>query len=130
MDESGAAIATVAAQAISIVMSLIILAKQELPFKLTKKDFLFSSELKRFLQIDFPIAAQELMTQISFLALIAFINNIGLVASGGYGVANKIVSFVMLIPSSLTQSMSSFVAQNIGAGKKDRRGKPYIRECP
>lgn len=123
MDESGAAIATVAAQAISVVMSLIILAKQELPFKLTKKDFLFSSELKRFLQIGFPIAAQELMTQISFLALIAFINNIGLVASGGYGVANKIVSFVMLIPSSLTQSMSSFVAQNIGAGKKDRARK-------
>ena len=63
------------------------------------------------------------MTQISFLALIAFINNLGLEASGGYGVANKIVSFVMLVPSSLVQSMSSFVAQNIGAGRRDRARK-------
>ena len=60
------------------------------------------------------------MTQISFLALIAFINNIGLEASGGYGVANKIVTFVMLIPSSIMQSLSSFIAQNVGAGKEDR----------
>ena len=123
MDESGAAIATVAAQAISVVLSLAILRRQKLPFTLTKDDFIFSGELRRFLRIGFPMAAQELMTQISFLALIAFINNLGLEASGGYGVANKIVSFVMLVPSSLVQSMSSFVAQNIGAGRRDRARK-------
>ena len=123
MDESGAAIATVAAQAISVVLSLVILRRQKLPFTLTKDDFIFSGELRRFLRIGFPMAAQELMTQISFLALIAFINNLGLEASGGYGVANKIVSFVMLVPSSLVQSMSSFVAQNIGAGRRDRARK-------
>ena len=120
MDERGAAIATVAAQALSVVLSLIILRKEKLPFTIRRKDMRLSRELWSFIRIGSPIALQELMTQISFLALIAFINNIGLEASGGYGVANKIVTFVMLIPSSIMQSLSSFIAQNVGAGKEDR----------
>lgn len=66
------------------------------------------------------MALQEFLTQISFLALCAFVNRLGLAASSGYGVASKIVSFAMLIPSALMQSMASFVSQNIGAGKQKR----------
>ena len=56
----------------------------------------------------------------SFLALCAFVNRLGLEASSGYGVACKIVNFAMLIPSALMQSMASFVSQNVGAGKPKR----------
>jgi Na+-driven multidrug efflux pump len=63
---------------------------------------------------------QEFLTQVSFLALCAFVNRLGLEASSGYGVACKIVNFAMLIPSSLMQSMASFVSQNVGAGNKKR----------
>ena len=63
---------------------------------------------------------QEFLTQVSFLALCAFVNRLGLEASSGYGVACKIVNFAMLIPSSLMQSMASFVSQNVGAGKSKR----------
>lgn len=120
MDERGAAAATVGAQVISVILSLIILRKQKLPFTVRRSDIRFSKEMLSFLRVGSPIALQELMTQISFLALIAFINNIGLEASSGYGVANKITTFVMLIPSSLMQSLSSFIAQNVGAGREDR----------
>lgn len=57
------------------------------------------------------------------LILCAIINGMGLEASSGYGIAQKVVSFIMLIPSSLMQSMSAFVAQNVGAGKEDRARK-------
>ena len=57
------------------------------------------------------------------MILCAIINGIGLEASSGYGIAQKVVSFVMLIPSSLMQSMSAFVAQNVGAGKEERARK-------
>lgn len=67
-----------------------------------------------------PLALQEVLTQASFLALCAFVNRLGLTASSGYGVASKIVSFAMLIPSALMQSMASFVAQNVGASKPKR----------
>ena len=120
MDAAGAAIATVAAQALSVVFALILLVKMKLPFTITKKDFRLNVQCKRFLQIGLPLALQECLTQISFLALCAFVNRLGLEASSGYGVACKIVNFAMLVPSSLMQSMASFVSQNIGAGKKKR----------
>jgi putative MATE family efflux protein len=123
LDTAGAAIATVAAQAVSVILSLLIIRRQELPFAMTKKDVCFNPEIGRFVRVGCPIAFQEVMTQLSFLALCAFINRLGLNASSGYGVSNKIVNFVMLIPSALMQSMSSFVAQNVGAGDEKRARK-------
>lgn len=120
MNVVGAALATVIAQAVSVVLSLIIIKKQPLPFTIKRSDISFNPEIFRFIRVGAPIAFQELMTQVSFLALCAFINRLGLEASSGYGVANKITSFVMLIPSAIMQSLSSFIAQNVGAGKEKR----------
>ena len=123
---AGAALATVMAQAVSVVLSLVIIRKRELPFTLRKEDIRFHAEIKKFVQVGTPIAFQEILTQLSFLALCAFINRLGLDASSGYGVANKIVSFVMLVPGSLMQSMASFVAQNVGAGQETRARKAMV----
>ena len=120
MDAVGAAIATVAAQACSVVFAVILLLKKQLPFTITKKDFRLNIQCRRFLEIGLPLALQEFLTQVSFLALCAFVNRLGLEASSGYGVACKIVNFAMLIPSALMQSMASFVSQNVGAGKLKR----------
>ena len=120
MDAAGAAIATVTAQALSVVFAVMLLLKKDLPFAITKKDFRLNPQCRKFLKIGLPLALQEFLTQISFLALCAFVNRLGLEASSGYGVACKIVNFAMLVPSSLMQSMASFVSQNIGAGKKKR----------
>ena len=120
MDAAGAAIATVAAQACSVVFAVILLMKKQLPFEITKKDFRLNIQCQRFLEIGLPLALQEFLTQISFLALCAFVNRLGLEASSGYGVACKIVNFAMLVPSALMQSMASFVSQNVGAGKLKR----------
>lgn len=120
MDAAGAAIATVTAQALSVVFAVILLIKKDLPFKITKKDFRLNPQCKKFLKIGLPLALQEFLTQVSFLALCAFVNRLGLEASSGYGVACKIVNFAMLVPSALMQSMASFVSQNVGAGKTKR----------
>ena len=116
-------LATVAAQALSVVFAIVILIKKELPFKIARKDFGLNSQCKKFLKIGLPLALQEFLTQMSFLALCAFVNRLGLEASSGYGVACKIVNFAMLVPSALMQSMASFVSQNIGAGKAKRAKK-------
>jgi putative MATE family efflux protein len=130
LNVAGAAIATIFAQAVSVFLSLIIIRRQKLPFHMTKADIRFNPEVKNFLRLGAPIALQELLTNISFLALCAFINRLGLEASSGYGVANKIVSFVMLVPSSLMQSMASFVGQNVGAGEEKRaRQAMYCGMC-
>lgn len=120
MNVTGAALATVFAQAVSVILSLVIIRRQKLPFAMTKEDITFNPEIRNFLTVGTPIALQEVLTQFSFLALVAFINKLGLDASSGYGVANKIVSFIMLVPGALMQSMSAIVAQNVGAGKELR----------
>ncbi len=120
MDAAGAALATVFAQTVSVVCAVIMLFKKKLPFSVTRKDFRFNAQCRAFLRIGLPLALQECLTQLSFLALCAFVNRLGLEASSGYGVASKIVNFAMLVPSALMQSMASFVSQNVGAGNPKR----------
>ena len=56
----------------------------------------------------------------SFLVIQALVNSMGTTASAGVGVGEKVCTFIMLVPSAYTQSMSAFVAQNRGAGRMDR----------
>lgn len=123
LDAAGAAIATVCAQAVSVVCAVVLLLKKHLPFAIRRSDFSFNHQCGKFLGIGLPLALQEFLTQASFLALCAFVNRLGLEASSGYGVACKIVNFAMLIPSSLMQSMASFVSQNVGASNPKRARK-------
>lgn len=120
LDAAGAAAATVLAQACSVVFAIGILVKKHLPFTIARNDFKWNAQCGKFLRIGLPLAFQEVLTQLSFLALCAFVNRLGLEASSGYGVACKIVNFAMLVPSALMQSLASFVSQNVGAGKEKR----------
>ncbi len=121
MDVAGAALATVLAQFVSVIISLFVLARQKLEITFTKNQLrIYKQELTHILGTGIPIALQETTVQISFLVINSIVNGMGLMPSAGYGVAQKVVTFIMLIPSALMQSLSAFVAQNIGAGKKKR----------
>lgn len=120
LDAAGAALATVLAQAVSVVCALVMLRRKDLSFTVRRADVRLNPQCRKFLSIGLPLALQEFLTQFSFLALCSFVNRLGLEASSGYGVACKIVNFAMLIPSALMQSMASFVAQNVGAGNQRR----------
>jgi putative MATE family efflux protein len=127
LDVAGAAIATVSAQFVSVIISLFVLRRQNLPITFSKKQCkIYGKELRKILNVGIPIALQEAMVQISFLVINSIINNMGLMPSAGYGVAQKIVTFIMLVPSSVMQSVSAFVAQNVGAGKMDRAKKGFF----
>lgn len=127
MDVAGAALATITAQLVSVIMSMYVLRKQTLPISFSRGQCkICSRELKRILNIGIPIALQEAMVQISFLVVNSIINEMGLMQSAGYGVAQKLITFIMLVPSSIMQSVSAFVAQNIGAGKKERAKKGFF----
>lgn len=124
MDVAGAALATVLAQLVSVVASAWVIRRQNLPISFTWSQCrLVPSELKKILHVGVPIAVQETTVQISFLVINSIVNSMGLMPSAGYGVAQKLVSFIMLIPSTATQTVSAFTAQNIGAGQKERARK-------
>ena len=124
MGTAGAAVATVAAQAVSVVVSLLILRRRDLPFQLHREDLRFRRRIIRSVTgLGLPIALQDFLVGISFLVLLAIVNNLGLVASAGIGVAEKVCAFIMLIPAAFMQAMAAFVAQNAGAGQFRRARK-------
>lgn len=124
---AGAALATVMAQALSVVFCFLIIRKRGLPFPFSRKNVRFDRKLTgRMVKLGFPIALQDGLVSVSFLVLMAIINDLGVIASAGIGVAQKLCSFIMLVPSSFAQSLSAFVAQNIGAEKPDRARKSML----
>ncbi len=124
---AGAAYATIFAQAISVLLSLFIIRRRELPFTFSIKDIRPQKvHIREILLLGIPIALQDLLVSISFLVIIAIVNNLGLTESAGVGVAEKLCGFIMLVPSAYMQSMSAFVAQNIGAKKPERARKALL----
>lgn len=127
MGTAGAAIATVFAQAVSVALSLLLIRRREMPFSLKAGAIRPSGKLiRQILILGIPIALQDLLVSISFLAITAIVNSLGLIASAGVGVAEKLCGFVMLVPSAYMQAMSAFVAQNMGAGKPQRAQKALL----
>lgn len=127
MGAAGAAVATVIAQAFSVVLSLLIIRRRELPFTFSIKDVRpHRRNIRTILKLGIPIAFQDLLVNISFLVVLSIINSLGLTASAGVGVSGKLTGFLMLVPASFMQSMSAFVAQNMGAGKPERARRALL----
>lgn len=121
MATAGAAVATVFAQLLSVVLSLVIISRQKLPFTICKEDFRSNTqEMGAIFRLGLPVALQDVLVNVSFLVLTAIVNSLGVVISAGVGVAEKLCGFVLLAPSAFSQTMTSVVAQNMGADKPDR----------
>ena len=121
MGAAGAAIATVVSQTLSVLISLLILGRRTLPFSFTRRDIRIDRGiLRRIVRFGTPIALQDLLVGLSFLVILAIVNTLGLTASAGVGVAEKVCAFIMLIPLAFMQAMSAYVAQNHGAGENAR----------
>ena len=123
MGAAGAALATVLAQTVSVIFSVIYILKGGLPFKITKESFKARGAVGRILKTGVPIALQDFLTRVSFLILTAILNSLGLVASASIGVSEKLFLFLSIIPISFMSALSAFVAQNVGAGNRERAYK-------
>ena len=120
MKAEGAAIATVIAQAVSVIISLIAIVRSK-SLRLTKEDFKLQQEaLGAILKIGVPVACQDGFIQISFMVITVIANRRGVDVAAAVGIVEKIICFLFLIPSSMLSSISAIAAQNIGAGYHDR----------
>lgn len=120
MDASGAALATIIAQASSVVFSLIYLKKKKLPFPVRKSGFSAKGSVRGILAVGAPIALQDFLVNVSFLIITAIVNTLGLNQSASIGIAEKLFVFLSIVPMSFLSSISAFVAQNVGGGRYDR----------
>ena len=118
---SGAALGTISAQIISVIVSLFLVRKK---IRLTKGDL--KPEKKTvldILKIGVPVCLQDGFIQVSFIVITIIANQRGLNDAAAVGIVEKLIGILFLVPSSMLQTVSVLCAQNIGAGKHDRARK-------
>lgn len=121
MGSAGAAIATVAAQGISVAAAAFLICKRGTGFQVFREELHpCRKEIRYILRYGIPIAAQEALTGVSFMIILAILNTFGLTASAGVGVAEKLCGLMFIVPGAMMSAVSAFTAQNIGAGHSDR----------
>ena len=121
MGAAGAAIATAAAQAISLLVGILYVRRKDFPFDFRLRSFtLRGGYVRQLVTIGVPIALQEAMVMVSFLVVEAVINNMGYIASAGAGVCDRVFMVATVPASSFSAATAAMVAQNIGAGEYRR----------
>ena len=117
---AGAALGTTLAQAVSVIVSLVVIAKKHM-LPLEKHDFKpCRPVMQKILSIGVPVALQDGFIQVSFIIITIIANRRGLTDAAAVGIVEKVIGFLFLIPSSMLSSVSALGAQNIGAGRRDR----------
>lgn len=126
MASAGAAWATISSQALSVVISLIYLAKKKFFDEYKWSDLKINRErLGPLFKIGLPSSVQSLVVSLSFLTLTALVNSLpnAEVASACQGIGGKINSFAILPGLAISSAISSMAGQNIGAGEFKRAKK-------
>ncbi len=128
MGAAGAALATVISQAISMILCILYLKKNDFIFDFSLKSFKGATkkQLKLILKIGIPTSVQNVATSTSFLFLTALVNSLGVMASAAVGAVGKLNGFAILPGVAMSTSVSAMGAQNIGAKKYDRAAKTML----
>lgn len=118
---AGAALGTTLSQAVSVVVSIIVVRRARAGIWLEKEDFKPKRDVMgSLLRIGIPIAVQDGLIQVAFIVITIIANRRGLNDAAAVGIVEKIMSFIFLVPSSMLSTVSALGAQNIGAGKPER----------
>ena len=126
MGAAGAAYATIASQAMSMIACIVYLKRTgfEFDFKLSSFRF-YKDRFLMLLKVGIPISIQNVITNFSFLVLTTIANGMGVSASAAVGIVGKYNGFAILPAIAVGSSVSAMVAQNMGAGMIDRAKKTF-----
>lgn len=124
MGAAGAAIATVIAQALSMVLAFLYLNRKKFIFQFKLANFrIHRDKVIALFKVGLPVSLQETCVSFSFLFITSIINSMGVVASAAVGIAGKFENFAMLPSSAFSGAISAIAAQNIGANQPERAKK-------
>lgn len=127
MGPAGAALGTVLSQAISVIISLIVIKRRSTGLALTKAGIRPNKQIiGKILKIGIPVAMQDGFIQIAFMVITVIANRRGLNDAAAVGIVEKIIGFLFLVPSSMLSAVSALGAQNIGAQKPERARKTLL----
>ena len=120
---AGAAVATVAGQAVSFLFALVYLYRnrEQFGFDFRPKSFIPDGKmLLRINRLGVPLAFQNVAVSFSMLYMNAWINTCGLAAVAAAGIGSKLCSIIAMFTGAFSASCAAMTGQNMGAGRVDR----------
>ncbi len=129
MDVSGVAIATVISNGLSAAILIVVLLREEEPFRLSlRKLSLDKNDLIWIFKIGAPAGLQSIVFSVSNMVIQTAINSFGSDAIAGTTAAINLDFVAYFIIVSFNQSATTFISQNYAAGQYDRC-KKILRIC-
>lgn len=120
MGIAGVAWATLIAQGISALLSFLVLKAQLKKTGGTGSVFFAKRELLPMSRIALPSILQQSTVSIGMMLVQSVVNGFGSEALAGFSAAMRIESMCVVPMIGIGNALSSYTAQNIGAGRKDR----------
>lgn len=127
---AGVAVATLIAQGVSAVISFLILLRKLKSYP-GQEDFRFYDQgmVLGMLKVALPSTLQQSIVHIGMLLVQSVINGFGSSIMAGYAAATRIESISIVPMLAIGNAMSTFTAQNMGAGQPERVRKGYRYAC-
>lgn len=121
MGVAGVAWATIIAQGISAVLTLITLLRSDSCIRVSLRALRIHFDmLQKIIRVGIPAALQMAVTSFSNVFVQSYINYFGADCMSGWTAYGKIDTLLMLPMQSLALASTTFVGQNLGLGKVDR----------
>ena len=116
-----AAIATTISQGVSAALCFVHMLRVDAPYKVSiRKISIHWESLTEIIRYGLPSGVQNSVIALANVVVQTNINSFGKAAMAGCGSYSKLEGFVFLPVTCFTQALSTFVGQNLGAGKHDR----------
>ena len=129
MAVAGVAVATLIAQGVSAVLSFMILIRKLGRYQGDGEFILYDIKtVPRMLKIALPSTIQQSIVNVGMLLVQSVVNGFGSSVMAGYAAGTRIESICIVPMLAVGNAMSTFTAQNIGAGQTERVSKGY-RSC-
>lgn len=117
----GAAIATDISQLLSCIFIILFLVRSEDVYRVKLKDIrCYDNLLGKILKIGLPTGVQNIVISLSNVIVQSSVNSFGAVAMAGFAAYIKVDGFNILPVLSFSMAATTFVGQNVGAGRLDR----------
>ena len=122
---AGVAIATVAAQIVNTALLTWLLTRSGQEYRLSLRDMgIKAVYLTNMLRLGIPAGLQSLMYSISNMIIQVAVNSLGTVVVASWAMSGKTDGFYWAISNAIGAAITSFIAQNYGAGRHDR-----VKQC-
>ena len=122
---AGVAIATVAAQVVNTALLTRQLNRKGQEYRLTFRELgIKGVYLANMLRLGVPAGLQSSMYSVSNMIIQVGVNSLGTVVVASWAMSGKTDGFYWAISNAMGAAITSFIAQNYGAGRTDR-----VRQC-